>query len=77
VVDQFERDWARAERVRWDEPGPPDPLIPLLAQGLTQRAIANRLGSSERTVAAQIARLREEYDADTLFQLGWSARGVS
>jgi hypothetical protein len=74
VVEQFERDWARAERVRWDGPSS-DPLVPLLARGLTQRAIAKRLGLSERTVAAQIARLREEYDADTLFQLGWLARG--
>jgi hypothetical protein len=74
VVDQFERDWARAERVRWDG-SPPDPMVPLLARGLTQRAIAKRLGLSERTVAAQIARLREEYDAETLFQLGWQMRG--
>ncbi|MDH6138045.1 MULTISPECIES: LuxR family transcriptional regulator [Kitasatospora] len=75
VVDQFERDWARAERVRWDAPRETDPLVPLLAQGLTQRAIAKRLRLSERTVATQIARLREEYDAETLFQLGWQIRG--
>ncbi|GAA1966953.1 winged helix-turn-helix transcriptional regulator [Kitasatospora viridis] len=76
VLDQFERDWTRAERVRWDPP-PPSTLADLLARGLTQRAIANRLGLSERTVAAQIARLREEYDADTLFQLGWLMRATS
>ncbi|MCC9311267.1 LuxR family transcriptional regulator [Kitasatospora sp. RB6PN24] len=75
VVDRFERDWARAERVRWNRSSKPDPLVPLLAQGLTQRAIAKRLRLSERTVAAQIARLREEYDAESLFQLGWQVRG--
>ncbi|MFB7125337.1 helix-turn-helix domain-containing protein [Kitasatospora sp. NPDC056273] len=47
----------------------------LLAQGLTQRAIATRLGLGERTVAGHIARLREQYDAETLFQLGWQMRG--
>ncbi|MFF3074084.1 hypothetical protein [Kitasatospora sp. NPDC057936] len=47
----------------------------LLAQGLTQRAIAGRMGSSERTVAGHIARLRELYDAETLFQLGRQMRG--
>jgi sugar-specific transcriptional regulator TrmB len=75
LVDDFERYWARAERVRWGCTGAPDPLVALLAQGLTQRAIANRLGLSERTVTARITRLREEYDADTLFQLGWLAQG--
>jgi sugar-specific transcriptional regulator TrmB len=74
VVDQFERDWARAERVRWDG-SPPDPLVALLARGLTQRAIATRLGLSERTVAERISRLREEYDVQTLFQLGWQIGG--
>ncbi len=79
LVDLFERDWERAERVQWDA-APPDRLTPvgrLLAQGLTQRAIATRLGLSERTVAAQIARLREQCDAETLFQLGWQMRATA
>ncbi|MCX4747561.1 winged helix-turn-helix transcriptional regulator [Kitasatospora sp. NBC_01287] len=74
LVAGFERDWARAERVRWEEPVAAEsdgPLVALLARGLTQRAIATRLGLSERTVAAQISRLRERHDARTLFQLGW------
>ena len=78
LLDGFERDWERAERVQWDA-APPDRLTPLgrlLAQGLTQRTIATRLGLSERTVAAQIARLRELYDAETLFQLGWQMRAL-
>ncbi|MCX4747560.1 winged helix-turn-helix transcriptional regulator [Kitasatospora sp. NBC_01287] len=77
VVAGFERDWARAERVRWEEPVAAEsdgPLVALLARGLTQRAIATRLGLSERTVAAQISRLRERHDARTLFQLGWQMR---
>ncbi|MFF7994123.1 helix-turn-helix domain-containing protein [Kitasatospora xanthocidica] len=48
----------------------------LLARGLTQRAIATRMGLSERTVAGHIARLRGQYDAETLFQLGWQMRGA-
>ncbi|GAB2688519.1 LuxR C-terminal-related transcriptional regulator [Kitasatospora kifunensis] len=72
VVAGFERDWVRAEPVRWEPPADAaGPLPALLVQGLTQRAIATRLGLSERTVAAQIAALREKYDAETLFQLGW------
>ncbi|MFD5462997.1 LuxR C-terminal-related transcriptional regulator [Kitasatospora sp. NPDC127059] len=48
----------------------------LLAKGLTQRAIASRTGLSERTVAGHIARLRDVYDAETLFQLGRQKRGA-
>ncbi|MGW4802579.1 LuxR C-terminal-related transcriptional regulator [Kitasatospora sp. NPDC004272] len=84
LVGLFERDWARAERVDWQaldgrsrESGVPPELTDLLAAGLTQRAIASRLGLSERTVAGHIARLREFYDAETLFQLGWQLRGAS
>ncbi|MFG2694661.1 helix-turn-helix domain-containing protein [Kitasatospora sp. NPDC048407] len=82
VVAGFERDWARAERVRWDsllDTAPTrtavDRTARLLAQGLTQRAIATRLGLSERTVAGHISRLRDQHGADTLFQLGWLMRG--
>ncbi|RKE20199.1 LuxR C-terminal-related transcriptional regulator [Streptomyces sp. TLI_171] len=81
LVEGFERDWARAERVDWRalagrprRTGVPDELGALLAQGLTQRAIASRLGLSERTVAGHIARLREHHEAETLFQLGWLMR---
>ncbi|MFJ5922618.1 LuxR C-terminal-related transcriptional regulator [Kitasatospora sp. NPDC092948] len=82
LVAAFERDWERAERVRWrsaDREG--ESVVPvheqvgrLLAQGLTQRSIASRLGLSERTVAGHISRLRELHDAETLFQLGWQMR---
>lgn len=81
LVGMFERDWQRAEPVRWS-PAAVDPTgLPvhaqvgrMLSQGLTQRTIAGRLGLSERTVAGHISRLRELYDAETLFQLGWLMR---
>ncbi|MFJ1753801.1 LuxR C-terminal-related transcriptional regulator [Kitasatospora sp. NPDC088134] len=82
LVDRFERDWARSEHVDWQavvgtprETGVPAELTGLLAAGLTQRAVATRLGVSERTVAAHLARLREHYGAETLVQLGWLMRG--
>ncbi|MEU9128051.1 LuxR C-terminal-related transcriptional regulator [Kitasatospora sp. NPDC048540] len=83
LVGVFERDWARAERVQWrsvhqEADGLPvhEQVGRLLAQGLTQRSIAGRMGLSERTVAGHISRLRELYDAETLFQLGWQMRGT-
>ncbi|BFV57972.1 hypothetical protein KCMC57_up30760 [Kitasatospora sp. CMC57] len=82
LVGGFERDWARAERVRWsdadacaDERPVDEQIGRLLAAGLTQRTIASRLGLSERTVAGHISRLRELHEAETLFQLGWLLRG--
>ncbi|MFF4339601.1 LuxR C-terminal-related transcriptional regulator [Kitasatospora sp. NPDC001540] len=81
LVALFERDWARATIVDWHaragrprESGVPPELTDLLAAGLTQKAIASRLGLSERTVAAHLARLREHHGAETLFQLGWLMR---
>ncbi|MFD9127138.1 LuxR family transcriptional regulator [Kitasatospora sp. NPDC059571] len=83
LVGVFERCWERAEHVSWgavhQEEGEGVPVHEqvgrLLAQGLTQRTVAGRLALSERTVAGHIARLRELYDAETLFQLGWRMRG--
>ncbi|MFJ2862727.1 LuxR C-terminal-related transcriptional regulator [Kitasatospora sp. NPDC087314] len=78
LVGAFERDWARADTAA--APGPtrtaPDRIGRLLARGLTQRAVATRLGLSERTVAAHISRLRDRHGAQTLFQLGWLMRGT-
>ncbi|MEE1788186.1 LuxR C-terminal-related transcriptional regulator [Streptomyces sp. SP17BM10] len=82
LVGAFERDWARADTAEAAAAlghGParstPDRIGRLLARGLTQRAVATRLGLSERTVAAHISRLRDRYGAQTLFQLGWLMRG--
>ncbi|MFE1322458.1 LuxR C-terminal-related transcriptional regulator [Kitasatospora phosalacinea] len=81
IVANFDRDWDRAERVCWNsllDSAPAQAAAAqigrLLAQGLTQKAIATRLGLSERTVAGHISRLRDLYGADTLFQLGWLMR---
>ncbi|MFJ8475012.1 LuxR family transcriptional regulator [Kitasatospora sp. NPDC094011] len=78
LVAHFERDWARATPADAgpDAPHPTTVRIGrLLARGLTQRAVALRLGLSERTVAAHISRLRDRYGARTLFHLGWHLRG--
>ncbi|MFE7560880.1 LuxR family transcriptional regulator [Kitasatospora sp. NPDC057500] len=77
LLGVFERDWSRAARPTHpaEDTAAHDHIGRLLAQGLTQRAVASRLGLSERTVAGHIARLRELYDAETLFQLGWQMRG--
>ncbi|MFJ3214907.1 LuxR C-terminal-related transcriptional regulator [Kitasatospora sp. NPDC086801] len=81
LVGAFERDWARADTAETAAAlGPtrttPDRVGRLLARGLTQRAVATRLGLSERTVAAHISRLRDRHGAQTLFQLGWLMRGA-
>ncbi|MFJ5922623.1 LuxR C-terminal-related transcriptional regulator [Kitasatospora sp. NPDC092948] len=82
LVAGFERDWARAEQVHWPSldgraltRSVTHRVGRMLAQGLTQRAVATRLGLSERTVAGHISRLREQHNAQTLFQLGWLMRG--
>ncbi|KDN84071.1 LuxR C-terminal-related transcriptional regulator [Kitasatospora cheerisanensis] len=82
LVAGFERDWARADQVHWHSLDGrtltrtvTHRVGRMLAQGLTQRAVATRLGLSERTVAGHISRLRELHNAQTLFQLGWLMRG--
>ncbi|MER7671022.1 LuxR family transcriptional regulator [Kitasatospora sp. NPDC096128] len=82
LVGVFEQQWQQAQVVDWESlaagsaPIAHEQVGRLLARGLTQRAIATRMGLSERTVAGHIARLREVYDAETLFQLGWQMRGA-
>ncbi|WP_354641487.1 LuxR family transcriptional regulator [Kitasatospora camelliae] len=46
-------------------------IVQMLIQGVGHRVIARSLGISERTLARHIADIREEYGAETLFQLGW------
>ncbi|TWF98902.1 regulatory LuxR family protein [Kitasatospora viridis] len=84
LIGMFERDWARAEPSQWSPTAAEPAAQPvhvqvgrLLAQGLTQRMVAARLGLSDRTVAAHISRLRDQYDAETLFQLGWLMRAAA
>ncbi|MFI6154202.1 LuxR C-terminal-related transcriptional regulator [Kitasatospora sp. NPDC051170] len=83
LASDFELHWRQAEGVNWaalaagsTDSATQDQVGRLLAQGLTQKVVATRLGLSERTVAGYIARLRETYDAETLFQLGWQMRSV-
>ncbi|MEV7597600.1 LuxR family transcriptional regulator [Kitasatospora sp. NPDC089797] len=83
LVGVFEQQWEQAQAVDWEllavagsGPAIHEQVGRLLARGLTQRAIASRMGLSERTVAGHIARLREVHDAETLFQLGWRMRGA-
>ncbi|MFE2106697.1 LuxR family transcriptional regulator [Kitasatospora sp. NPDC059463] len=78
LVATFERDWCRATVTDWSAAVPHPVAVRigrLLSRGFTQRAIAARIGLSERSVAAHISRLRERHGARTLFQLGWRMRG--
>ncbi|WAL72807.1 helix-turn-helix domain-containing protein [Kitasatospora sp. YST-16] len=78
LVDSFEICWERAIPFPGSNEVPPEVvsllrqnIIRMLLQGVGHRVIARNLGLSERTLARHIAELREEYDAETLFQLGW------
>ncbi|MFE7560882.1 LuxR family transcriptional regulator [Kitasatospora sp. NPDC057500] len=78
LVSVFERDRSRALAVDWSTTTPHRAaarITGLLARGLTQRAVATRLGLGERTVAARISRLRDRHGAQTLFQPGRRMRG--
>ncbi len=53
--------------------------IRMLIEGHSDPVSAKRLGVSPRTYAGYVADLKQEYDAETRFQLGYAmgARGVS
>lgn len=48
-------------------------VLQLLQAGLTDAAIARRLGTSERTIGRRVRRLMDDTGARTRFQLGWRA----
>jgi len=48
-------------------------IIPLLAAGLNDKAIAHKAGISSNTLTRRIAELMHRFDARTRFQLGWQA----
>jgi sugar-specific transcriptional regulator TrmB/AraC-like DNA-binding protein len=50
-----------------------DQLIPLLAAGLNDKAIAQELRLSPATLARRVADLMRAYNTRTRFQLGWMA----
>ena len=82
----FEILWERAAPIAvastgtWQmgQPGtrlPPeaDQLLPLLAAGLNDKAIAHELGISASTLTRRITDIMDRLDAQTRFQLGWMA----
>jgi sugar-specific transcriptional regulator TrmB len=52
-------------------------LVPLLAAGLNDKAIAHELGISASTLNRRIAELMKGVDARSRFQLGWLVRGLA
>ncbi len=79
LIDEvFERNWARGLDFDGSSSVPPEvisrlrqAIIDLLLKGTNHRVIARRLGISERTLARHIAEMREEYNVESLFQLGY------
>ncbi|MFD9686745.1 hypothetical protein [Kitasatospora sp. NPDC059088] len=74
----FERNWARALEFSGNRTVPQEvisrlrqTIIELLLAGTNHRVIARRLGISERTLARHIAEMRDDYNVDSLFQLGY------
>ena len=58
-------------------PADAERLLPLLATGLNDKAIAHELGISASTLNRRIAELMKAVDARSRFQLGWLARALS
>jgi len=52
-------------------------LVPLLAAGLNDKAIAHDLGISASTLNRRISELMKAVDARSRFQLGWLVRGLA
>lgn len=83
LISVFENLWERAIPFLGTAEVPPQvvsglrqQILRLMVQGVGHRIIARRLGLSERTLARHIAEIREDFGAETLFQLGWRvARG--
>jgi hypothetical protein len=80
LVDVFERAWERArsfsntERTMMHDIAKEQRAmtIRMLIEGHSDPVSAKRLGVSARTFAAYVADLKEEYDAETRFQLGYT-----
>ncbi len=78
LMDSFEQLWERSSPFLGVTEVPPEVIsrmrtniLRMMTQGIGHRVIARNLGISERTLARHIADFREEYDSETLFQLGW------
>jgi hypothetical protein len=80
LVDVFERAFARGrpfasgeQRVRKEIASEQRSMtIRMLIEGHADAVSAKRLGVSPRTYAGYVAELKEEYDAETRFQLGYT-----
>jgi sugar-specific transcriptional regulator TrmB len=82
----FELTWERATPITFTRAGKlkmekPDSIlsdaaeqiIPLLAAGLNDKAIAHEAGISDTTLTRRVAELMKCFDTHTRFQLGWRA----
>lgn len=80
LVDVFERTFARARPFADTESSALKEIaaeqramtIRMLVEGHSDGSSAKRLGVSPRTYAGYVADLKEEYDAETRFQLGYA-----
>ncbi|WP_110180654.1 TrmB family transcriptional regulator [Nocardioides solisilvae] len=80
LVDMFERTWERARPFTNRETSMSRDIaaeqramtIRMLIAGYADPASAKRLGVSPRTYAGYVADLKEEFDAQTRFQLGYA-----
>ena len=87
LVDMFERSWERARpftnrktsMMRDIAAEQRAMTIRMLIEGHSDPVSSKRLGVSPRTYAGYVADLKEEYDAETRFQLGYTMgkQGVS
>ncbi|HVT33164.1 MAG TPA: helix-turn-helix domain-containing protein [Rhodanobacteraceae bacterium] len=82
----FESLWERSTPIAFTPSGTPrygkpssrlpdfaSTLIPLLAAGLNDKAIAHELGISSATLNRRLAELMKGFDTRTRFQMGWRA----
>ncbi|WP_380277469.1 LuxR family transcriptional regulator [Kitasatospora purpeofusca] len=79
ISEVFERNWSHA--LDFDGArgvpqqvvsGMRQTIIDLMLEGVNHRVIARRLGISERTLARHLAEMRDEHNAESLFQLGYA-----
>jgi len=80
LVDVFERSWERARPFTTSDSSVLKDIaaeqrsmtMRMLIEGHSDPAAAKRLGVSPRTYAGYVADLKEEFDAETRFQLGYT-----
>jgi len=80
LVDVFERTWERAQPFKASGSQAERNIasdvramtVRMLVEGHSDPASAKRLGVSARTYAGYIASLKDEYDVETRFQLGYA-----